>query len=92
MTTIPIGMHCEGVCYIPALNEILTSNGEGTITVIHQDTPDKYSKQQTLITKRGASTLICNYIQQSIYLPTAEFNDINKDYDPDSFQLLVVSK
>ncbi len=92
VTTIPIGMHCEGVCYIPALNEILTSNGEGTITVIHQDTPDKYSKQQTLITKRGARTLICNYIQQSIYLPTAEFNDINKDYDPDSFQLLVVSK
>ena len=21
VTTIPIGMHCEGVCYMPALNE-----------------------------------------------------------------------
>jgi DNA-binding beta-propeller fold protein YncE len=92
VTTIPIGMHCEGVCYMPALNEIFTSNGEGTVTVIHQDTPDKYTKEQTLVTKRGARTLLCNYAQQSIYLPTAEFNDIKKDYDPDSFQVIVVSK
>lgn len=92
VTTIPIGMHCEGVGYIPALNEILTSNGEGTVTVIHQDTPDKYRKVQTLVTKRGARTLVCNYPQQSIYLPVAEFNDVKKDYDPDSFQILVVSK
>jgi DNA-binding beta-propeller fold protein YncE len=92
VTTIPIGMHCEGVCYMPALNEIFTSNGEGTVTIIHQDTPDKYTKEQTLVTKRGARTLLCNYAQQSIYLPTAEFNDVKKDYDPDSFQVLVVSK
>jgi len=92
VTTIPIGMHCEGVCYMPALNEIFTSNGEGTVTVIHQDTPDKYTKEQTLITKRGARTLLCNYAKQSIYLPTAEFNDLKKDYNPNSFQLLVVSK
>jgi hypothetical protein len=85
-------MHCEGVCYMPALNEIFTSNGEGTVTVIHQDTPDKYTKEQTLITKRGSRTLLCNYAKQSIYLPTAEFNDLKKDYNPNSFQLLVVSK
>jgi DNA-binding beta-propeller fold protein YncE len=92
VTTIPIGMHCEGVGYMPALNEIFTSNGEGTVTVIHQDTVNKYRKEQTLITKRGARTLVCNYPQQSIYLPVAEYNDVKKEYDPDSFQILVVSK
>jgi YVTN family beta-propeller protein len=89
---IPIGMHCEGICYMPALNEIFTSNGEGTVTIIRQDTPDKYSKIQTLITKRGARTLLCDYAHQSIFLPVAEYNYDKKDYDPDSFQLLVVSK
>jgi YVTN family beta-propeller protein len=92
VTTIPIGMHCEGICYMPAINEILTSNGEGTVTVIRQDTPDKYSKIQTLVTKRGARTLLCDYAHQSIYLPVAEYNYDKKDFDPDSFQLLIVSK
>jgi len=92
VTAIPIGMHCEGICYMPALNEIFTSNGEGTVTIIRQDTPDKYSKIQTLITKRGARSLLCDYAHQSIYLPVAEYNYDKKEFDPDSFQLLVVSK
>jgi len=92
VATVPIGMHCEGVCFMPSINEIFTSNGEGSITVIHQDTPDKYSKEQTLITKRGARTLACDYVHKSIYLPTAEFNDEKKDFDPNSFQIIMVSK
>jgi YVTN family beta-propeller protein len=92
IATIPIGLHCDGVCFMPALNEIFTSNGEGTITVIHQDAPDKYSKEQTLITKRGARTLTCDYVTRSLYLPVAEFNDVTKEYNKNSFQLLVVAR
>ena len=89
---IPIGWHCDGVSYMPALGEIFTSNGEGTITVIHQDAPDKYSKVQTLVTKRGARTLTCDYITRSLFVPVAEFNDVTKEYIKNSFQLLVVGR
>jgi len=89
---VPIGMHCDGVSFMPAQGEIFTSNGEGSVTVIRQDAPDKYTKEQTLITKRGARTITCDYATQTIYLPTAEFNDKKKEFDKNSFQLLVVSR
>jgi YVTN family beta-propeller protein len=89
---VPIGMHCDGVCFMPALNEIFTSNGEGTITVIHQDAPDRYVKEQTLVTKRGARTVTTDYAGQVLYLPTDEFNDKKNEFDKNSFQLLVVSR
>lgn len=92
ISRIPIGWHCDGVSFMPALGEIFTSNGEGTITVIHQDAPDKFSKTQTLITKRGARTLTCDYVTKSLYLPVAEFNDVTKEYTKNSFQLLVVGR
>lgn len=92
VATIPIGVHCDGVCFIPERNDILTSNGEGSITVIHQDAPEKYRKVQTLITKRGARTIACDLGTKTIYLPTSEFDDVKKDYIPGSFQLIAVTK
>lgn len=92
VATVPIGMHCDGVCYMPAQNEIFTSNGEGSVTVIHQDAPDRYSKEQTLITKRGARTITCDYATRTLFIPTAEYDDAKKDFAPDSFQLLVISR
>jgi len=92
IATLPIGMYCDGVSFIPSRHDIFSSNGEGTITVIHQDAPDRYSKVQTLVTKRGARTIACNYANQTIYTVTAEFDDVRKEYKPDSFQLIVVGK
>jgi len=92
VATVPIGLHCDGVAYLPATHEIFTSNGEGTVTVICQDAPDKYSKELTVITKRGARTLALNYTGRSIYVPTAEFDYVKKDFKKNSFQILVISR
>ena len=92
IATVPIGMHCDGVSFMPAQSEIYTSNGEGTITVIHQDAPDKYTKEQTVITKRGDRTITCDYVSRSLFLPVAEFNDVSKEYNKNSFQILVVGR
>ena len=43
ITTLPIGDHVDATAYDPSSRLIFNSNGEGTITVIHQDSPDKYS-------------------------------------------------
>ena len=92
VATVPIGMHCDGVCFMPASRDVFTSNGEGSITVIHQEAPFNFSKQQTLITKRGAHTITCDYASQTLYLPTAKYDDVKKEYERNSFQLMVVSK
>ena len=92
VATVPIGMHCEGVSFMPAQGDVLTSNGEGSITVIHQKAAFNFEKIQTLITKRGARTITCDYAKQTFYLPTANFDDTKKEYSKNSFQLLVISR
>jgi DNA-binding beta-propeller fold protein YncE len=92
VATLPIGMHCFGVCYMQSQKEMYTSNGEGSITVFHQVAPFNFEKKQTLITKRGVRTMTCDYLTKSLFLPTAEFDDVKKEFKKDSFQLLVVSR
>jgi DNA-binding beta-propeller fold protein YncE len=92
VATLPIGMHCDGVSFMPSTHEIFTSNGEGSITAIRQVSPDKYEKEQTVITKRGARTLTCDDDSGRLFVPVAEYDYTKKEFKPDSFQLLVVSR
>ena len=50
-----------------------SSNGEGTLTVVHQDSPDSYAVLQTLPTKRGARTMALDESTGTIYTMTADF-------------------
>lgn len=50
-----------------------SSNGAGTLTVIHEDSPDHYSVVQNLGTKRGARTMAMDPDGSHLYLVTAEF-------------------
>ncbi len=43
ITTLPIGDHVDATAFDPETRLIFNSNGEGTITVIRQESPDKYS-------------------------------------------------
>src|SRR5437667_8984368 len=42
ITTLPIGMGVDGAGYDPARGDVFATNADGTLTVIHQDSPDKY--------------------------------------------------
>ena len=50
-----------------------SSNGEGTLTVIHEDSPDSYSVLQTLPTKRGARTMALDEASGKAYVVSADF-------------------
>lgn len=50
-----------------------SSNGEGTLTVVHEDSPDSYSVLQTLPTKRGARTMELDEASGKIYVVSADF-------------------
>ena len=50
LATVPIGAGVDGAGYDPASGNAFASNADGTLTVIHQDSPDTYRVVQTLTT------------------------------------------
>jgi hypothetical protein len=78
-----------------------SSNGDGTLTVIHEDSPDKFSVVEDVVTQKGARTMALDPKTHRIYLVTADFGPPPSP-TPDkphprpsivagSFRLLVVS-
>ncbi len=72
VTTLPIGSGSDGVKFDPDTSLIFSSNGEGTLTVIHQDAPDKYSVVETVTTAHGARTLAVDVLTHRVFVATAE--------------------
>ncbi len=95
---LPIGDGCDGVAFDPATKNIFTSNGEGTLTVIHEDNADKFTVVENVVTKKGARTLALDKATHLIYLPTAEFEPMaagekeRPKMKAGTFQVLVVGK
>jgi DNA-binding beta-propeller fold protein YncE len=72
ITTLPIGDHVDATAFDPETKMIFNSNGEGTITVIHQDSPDKYSVVETVKTVPRAKTMALDPQTHQLFLSTAE--------------------
>lgn len=78
ITSLPIGEGCDGVAFDPGFKRIYASNGEGTLTVVQIENPNKYRVIETVPTQRGARTLALNKTSHRIYLPTAEFEAVTE--------------
>ena len=72
ITTLPIGDHVDATAIDPDSRLIFNSNGEGTITVIHQDSPDKYSVVENVKTLPRAKTMALDPKTHQLFLSTAE--------------------
>jgi YVTN family beta-propeller protein len=83
ITTVPIGDHVDATVFDPESKLIFNSNGEGTITVIHEDSPDKYSVVETVSTAPKAKTMALDPKTHQLFLSTAEGGQ---------FEVLVVRK
>src|SRR5260370_14744494 len=60
LTTVPIGDGVDANAFDPGANLAFSSNGDGTLTVVHEDSPDKYTVVQNAQTQRGARTMALN--------------------------------
>jgi YVTN family beta-propeller protein len=99
---VPIGEHPDAAGYDQKRGIVFSSNGEGTLSVVRQDSPDRYSVVQTLPTQRGARTMALDAATGKVYLATAEFGTAppataeqphpRPALIPDSFVLLVVGR
>ena len=73
VTTLPIGSDADAAAFDPELSLVFASGGDGTLTVVHEDTPDQFSVVQTVATRKGARTMALDTKSHRIYLPTAQF-------------------
>jgi DNA-binding beta-propeller fold protein YncE len=72
ITTLPIGDHVDATAFDTETRMIFNSNGEGTVTVIRQDDPDKYSVVETVKTAPRAKTMALDPKTHRLFLSTAE--------------------
>jgi len=73
VTTVPIGKGPDAVRYDAGTGLVFSSNGEGTLTVIRQESADTYSVFETIATARGARTMELDPRTHHVFLATAEF-------------------
>jgi YVTN family beta-propeller protein len=72
ITTLPIGDHVDATAFDAESRLTFNSNGDGTITVIHEDSPDKYSVVETVKTLPKAKTMALDPTTHQLFLSTAE--------------------
>ncbi|PYX94516.1 MAG: YVTN family beta-propeller domain-containing protein [Acidobacteria bacterium] len=71
--TVPIGDDCDAVAYDPATGNIIASNGEGTLTIIHKGGNGKYAVSNTVTTQPGSKTMALDAEHHRVYVPAAKF-------------------
>ena len=99
---VPIGEHPDAAAYDKKRGLVYSSNGEGNLSVIHQDSANRYSLAETLPTQRGARTMALDAVSGKVYLVTADFGPApaataeqprpRPALIPDSFVVLVVGE
>src|SRR5262249_20857706 len=72
IATVPIGDHVDASAFDPDSKLIFNSNGEGTISIAHEDSKDKYSIVQTVKTVPRARTIALDLKTQRAFLSTIE--------------------
>ncbi|MEO8762738.1 MAG: YncE family protein [Ginsengibacter sp.] len=92
VTTVPIGAGVDAVVYDASSKLIFCSNGEGTVSIIKQESPDKYSLVQTLPTVPRARTMALDPETGKIYLSAASFIGDTRNVVPGSFAIMVYKR
>jgi hypothetical protein len=91
---------CDGPdasAFDPSTGYAFASCGDGNLTVIHEDSPDKFTVVENVPTKRSARTMGLDLKTHNIFLPAADFDppapgERRGKMKPGSFVILVVGK
>jgi YVTN family beta-propeller protein len=102
IATPPIGAGVDSDQFDPGTRFAFASCGAGVLTVVHEDSPDKFSVVEDVPTQQGARTMALDPKTHEVYLVTAEFAPANPpDAEnphprpamvPDSFVVLVYGR
>jgi DNA-binding beta-propeller fold protein YncE len=98
VATVAIGTGVDGAGYDPATGDAFASNADGTLTVIHQDSPDQYHVSQTLATPVGSRNMGLDPTNHRLFVVAAQFGPApaggrgRGPVLPGSFTLMVVER
>jgi hypothetical protein len=102
ITTMPIGDGVDADRFDPETHLAFASCGEGVLTVVKEEAPDKYSVLQSVPTQARARTMELDPKTHQVFLVTADFGpkpaatadqpNPRPPILPDSFVVLVVGK
>jgi DNA-binding beta-propeller fold protein YncE/mono/diheme cytochrome c family protein len=101
VTTVPIGQGVDANAFDPGTQLAFSSNGDGTLTVVHEDSPDKFTVIQNAETQKFARTMALDTNTHNVYLVTAEIEELppakegerpRRSMKPGTFTLLVMSQ
>ena len=102
ITTLPIGDGVDADGFDPDNQFAFASCGEGVLTVVKEDSPDKFTVAQNVKTESGARTMALDPETHKIFLVTAKFGPPPAATTaqphprpailPDTFEVLVVGK
>jgi len=101
VATVPIGQGVDANRFDAGTQLAFSSNGDGTLTVVHEDSPGQYTVVDNVKTARGARTMELDPVTHTVFLVTADFGPppaATKENPhprptmvPGSFKLLVVT-
>jgi YVTN family beta-propeller protein len=98
VASLPIGEGVDANVFDPEAKLALSSQGDGTLTVVREETPDRYAVTQNVATQRGARTMALNPKSHDVYLVSADFEEVaaaegrerpRRTIKPGTFTLLV---
>lgn len=76
LASLPIGDRTDGCAFDWQTGLAFSANGEGTITVVHEESPLKFSVLETVKTQVGGRTITVDPATHTVYIPTAEFGPV----------------
>ena len=102
LSTLPIGGGVDAARFDPETGLAFASCGEGVLTVIREESPDKFSVLENVPTQTGARTMALDEKTHNVFLVTAQFGPspaptADQPHPrpailPDSFVVLVFGK
>jgi DNA-binding beta-propeller fold protein YncE len=102
VTSLPIGAGVDAAAYDPTMHLAFASNGEGTLTVVREETPEKFSVVENVATQRSCRTMALDEETHRVYLsgatfgptpaPTAEHPRPRPTIEPGSFVVLILDR
>jgi DNA-binding beta-propeller fold protein YncE len=96
--TVPIGTGADGAGFDAASGDAFASNADGTLTVIHQDSPDQYHVIENVQTAPGARNMGLDPANHRVFLVSAKFGPTPASGRgrgpvlPGSFTLMVIER
>ncbi len=76
ITDLPIGNGSDGATFNPATMEAFSSQGDGTLTVVKENSPASFSVEQTVATPARAKVLTLDTKTNQILTITAEYGPV----------------